>query len=372
MRVLVVNAGSSSLRIDVLDPTGRPVASWTHPPLSGSDLSGALSEALDAGGRVDASGHRLVHGGERFTESTLLDASLDDELHALDDLAPLHNPPALAAIEALRRLRPELPAVACFDTAFHASLPAAASTYALPTQWATRWPLRRYGFHGLSHSWIAKRVPELLDRPPGRTRIISCHLGAGASLAAIDRSRSVDTTMGFTPLDGLVMATRSGAVDPGLLLWVQRHGKIGPEEAERALTEDAGLLGLSGRSGDFREILAAAGAGDERCRLALDVYVHRLRAGVAAMAAAMGGVDAVAFTGGVGEGSPWVRTEAAAGLGFLGLEVDPSLNGSPDFADRFVSRPGARVPALVVRAREDLRIAAEVRRCLTRAGRAET
>ncbi|HEX6229784.1 MAG TPA: acetate/propionate family kinase [Solirubrobacterales bacterium] len=364
MHVLVVNVGSSSLRLTVLDSEDRPVFTRGHPSLSGSDLTNALREALEQGGEVEASGHRIVHGGERFREPTRLDPSIDDELAALDDLAPLHNPPAVAAVRALRELRPELPAVACFDTAFHATLPAAASTYALPAEWSDRWTLRRYGFHGLSHAWIARRAPELLERPAAELRIVSCHLGAGASLTAIDRGSSVETTMGFTPLEGLVMATRSGSIDPGLLLWVQDQGELTPERAQRALESEAGLLGLSRRSGDMREVIAGAEEGDERCRLAIDVYTHRLRAFIAAMAAAMGGLDALAFTGGVGEGSPRIRAMAAEGLGFLEIEVDPELNRRAE-GDTFISLPGAGVVALVVEAREDLQIAAEVRACLT-------
>jgi acetate kinase len=254
--------------------------------------------------------------------------------------------------------------VACFDTAFHAGMPAAASTYALPAAWSARWPLRRYGFHGLSHAYAGRRAAELLGRPPAELRLVTAHLGAGASLAAVQGGRSVDTTMGFTPLEGLAMATRSGSVDPGLLLWVQRHGEIDADEMERALDRESGLLGLSGRSGDMRGVIAAADAGDERSRLAFDVYVHRLAGAIASMAAAMGGIDALVFTGGVGENSPRVRSAAASAVAFLGVGLEPRLNGEAK-GDRLICTAGAAAAVVLVQAREDLEIAAQVRTALT-------
>jgi acetate kinase len=259
-----------------------------------------------------------------------------------------------------------VPAVACFDTAFHATLPAEAATYALPAEWRRRWGLRRFGFHGLSHAWAAQRVSELLGAESDDLRLVVAHLGAGASLAAIRGGRPVDTTMGFTPLDGLVMASRSGAVDPGLLLWVQRHGGLDADATEQALETRSGLLGLSERSADLREVFAGLDAGDERCRLALDVYVHRLAAAVASMAAALGGLDALAFTAGVGERSPRLRALAARRLVFLGVELDPSANDAAT-PDAVISPRGARVTTLVIGAREDLEIARQVR-ALTASG----
>jgi len=252
--------------------------------------------------------------------------------------------------------------VACFDTAFHATLPAEAFTYALPDAWRGL-GLRRFGFHGLSHAWAARRAAEILGRPPRHLRLVTAHLGAGASLAAVAGGVSVDTTMGFTPLEGLVMATRSGSVDPGLLLWVLRHEQLTVDELEDALTRRAGLLGLSGVSDDLRRVFEAADNGDDRSRLALGVYVHRLRAAVAAMAAAMDGTDALVFTGGAGEHSARLRRDACAGLGFLGVELDHDRNdraegGTPDSV---VSRDRARTAVVVVHAREDLEIARQVR-----------
>ncbi len=341
-RILTVNAGSSSLKLRVLDREERVVCSRESGAVAGADeLRADLEAVLEAGAPVDAAGHRVVHGGPDFTGPIAVDPAVEDQLERLADLAPLHNPPAVAAMRALDELRPGLPAVACFDTAFHATIPAAASTYAVPAAWSERWSLRRYGFHGLSHAYASRRAAELLDRPVTGLRLVTAHLGAGASLTAVQDGRSVDTTMGFTPLEGLVMATRSGSVDPGLLLWAQRHGGIGAEEMERALDREAGLLALSGRSGDMREVIAGLDGGDERCRLAFDVYIHRLVAGVAAMAASMGGIDALVFTGGVGENSPRVREAATEKLAFLSPAV------------------------LVVDAREDVEIAAQVRRLLT-------
>ncbi len=276
-------------------------------------------------------------------------------------MAPLHNPPALAAIAALAGSHPGLPQVACFDTAFHATIPRRASTYALPREWREAWGLRRYGFHGLSHAWAAGRAAELLGRPASELRLVSAHLGAGASLAAVERGVSVDTTMGFTPLEGLVMARRSGSVDPGLLLWVLRHGGVSADEMDDALEHRSGLVGLAGTD-DLRRVMARADAGDEAAALAHEVFVYRIRTNVGAMAAAMGGIDGLVFTGGAGEASARLRADVASGLGFLGLSLDPDRNGAT--GDRLVSPDGARGSVAVVAAREDIEIARQVRRLL--------
>jgi acetate kinase len=359
--VLVVNAGSSSLKLRVLGAGDEVLAAHDAP--AGDDRA-AIAAFLEGAPRPDAAGHRVVHGGAELTGAVRLDAGVEDRLQALADLAPLHNPPAVAAIRALHRLRPELPSVACFDTAFHATLPPEAYTYALPTAWSDRWPLRRFGFHGLSHAYAARRAAQLLERPLQELRLVTAHLGAGASLAAVKGGRSINTTMGFTPLEGLVMATRSGSLDPGLLLWVQRHGDIDAQAAERALDREAGVAALSGRSGDMRDILAGADEGDERCRLALEVYLHRLVAGVAAMAASLNGIDALVFTGGVGENAAPVRAQAVKRLGFLGLALDPARNATSEPSDRVISPPGSEAAVAVVAAREDLEIARQVREVL--------
>ena len=260
LSVLVVNAGSSSLKLRLLDPRDDVAGSVDLPAPRGRAEAGAVRDAVQGLGQVDAVGHRVVHGGTRFLGPVRIDDDVVGKLAALTDLAPLHQPKSLAALEAVGAALPDVPAVACFDTAFHADIPRAASTYALPREWRRRWDLRKFGFHGLSHSYVARRAPELLGRPSDNLRLISCHLGAGASLAAIKDGRSVDTTMGFSPLDGLVMATRSGSVDPGLVLWLAEHVGMPPGEVAAALEYRAGLLGLAGES-DMRALLTAEADG---------------------------------------------------------------------------------------------------------------
>jgi acetate kinase len=359
MRVLVVNAGSSTVKLALLDGGDQTLAAQELE--AAGALDPAALEAALAGplGEADAVGHRIVHGGERFRAAVRIDGEVERALRKLAELAPLHQRKSLATLDAVTAALPDTPAVACFDTAFHATLPPAATTYALPREWRERWGLRRYGFHGLSHAWVARRAPELLGVDGAELRIVSCHLGAGASLCAIAGGRSVDTTMGFTPLEGLVMATRSGSVDPGLVLWLAEHERLSPEELADALEHRSGLLGLTG-SADMRTVLTRADGGNPDARLALDVYLHRLRAGVAAMAAAMDGLDALVFTGGVGEHAPAVRAGAAAGLGFLGVKLDAARNGAAR-TDGELSAPCAAVRTLVVQAREDIEIARQVR-----------
>ncbi len=362
MRVLVVNVGSSSLKLRLLDGDDTLLARHDLPALRGRADEAALTAALSDLPAPDAIGHRIVHGGARYQTAVRLDARVLRDLNALSELAPLHQPPALEAQALVERALPGLPAVACFDTAFHATLPAAASTYALPRTWRERWPLRRFGFHGLSHAYAARRTAQLLSRPAGELQIVTCHLGAGASLCAVQAGRSIDTTMGFTPLEGLVMATRSGSVDPGLLLWLLEHERLEIGALGHALEYESGLTGLAG-SADMREVVARAEDGDGDATLALDVYVHRLRAGIAAMAVTLDGLDALVFTGGVGEHAPAVRARTAAGLGLLGIALDSERNASSD-TDEDIGAPDARVRTLVVTAREDLEIAREVRRLL--------
>jgi acetate kinase len=395
--VLVVNAGSSSLKLRLLGPGDRTL--WTGdrsapapgaeaaggPPAAGGgpprvDMRGLFAELADAGG-VDAVGHRFVHGGPRLVAPTVLDPDVEAELRARVSLAPLHLPAALAGVAAVRAAAPELPQIACFDTAFHATLPPAASTYAIPVEWRERYGIRRYGFHGLSHAYAARRAGELLAGPdapagPGRPRVVTCHLGSGSSLAAVAGGIGRDTTMGFTPLDGLVMGTRSGTVDPGALVWLLRQAGLSADELGEGLERRSGLLGLAG-SADMRRVLAAAAAGEDRARLALDVYLHRLRGLIASMAAAIGGLDALVFTGGIGEAAAEIRAGAVAGLGFLGLELDAARNaahrpgvasarpgdggGSAPAPDAEIGAAGAPARVFVVEAREDIEIARGVR-----------
>jgi len=365
VRVLIVNAGSSSLKLTLLDGEenvlGEQELRAPRALVDPDELGAALDSPL---GEADAVGHRIVHGGELYSGPVRIDAAVERSLRELVDLAPIHQLKSLAALDAVKGALPDLPAVACFDTAFHATLSAAAHTYALPASWRERWGLRRYGFHGLSHAWVAQRTPELLGRDGTGLRIVSCHLGAGASLCAIGDGRSQDTTMGFTPLEGLVMATRSGSVDPGMLLWLLEREDLSVAELGEALEHHSGLLGLGG-SEDMREIVERASGSEPAAQLALDVYVHRLRAGIAAMAAALGGVDALVFTGGVGEHSAAVRSRTALGLGFLGVALDEARNEGAQ-ADGEIGADGAGAHTLVLRAREDIEMARQVRRTLGR------
>jgi acetate kinase len=366
----VVNAGSSSLKLRVLGGPGATsdeVTAKGDLPAVGDGAEGdaVIKSTVESFGQVDAVGHRIVHGGTLYAAPVLVTAEVRQRLESLTDLAPLHQPKSLAALDAVSSVLPDTPAVACFDTAFHATIPAAAATFALPVEWRTRWALRRFGFHGLSHSYVSRRAAELVGAgSPDELRVVTCHLGAGASLAAVHGGRSVDTTMGFTPLDGLVMATRSGSVDPGLVLWLEEHAHMPSRELAATLESRSGLLGLAGTS-DMREVLARAAAGDERAALGRDVYLHRLRASIASMAAAMNGLDVLVFTGGVGENSPEIRHRAAAGLGFLGVTVDEARNAADAAADdREITAQGARVRTFVIAAREDKQIAAEARSVL--------
>jgi acetate kinase len=359
--VVVVNAGSSSLKVRVLGTDDAVRASLDLDPWDGSPDHRELTDFLTAA-RADATvvGHRVVHGGATFRQAVRIDDRVVDAIGQLTDLAPLHQPRALAGIAAARRALPDVPAVACFDTAFHAGMPPAAAQYALPAAWTRRFGLRKFGFHGLSHGYAARRAARLLDRDTSELRIVTCHLGAGASLAAVQGGRSVDTTMGFTPLEGLVMATRSGSVDPGMIVWLLRHGQLDLDEVAAGLEQSAGLAGLSGQSsGDIRIVQRAAASGDEAAALAIEVYLHRLRREIAAMAAAMNGLDVIVFTGGIGEHNPPVRADAAAGLAFLGIAVNPDRNRAT--ADALISDQDAPVTALVVTAREDIEIARQAR-----------
>ena len=314
-RVLVVNAGSSSMKLSVVGPgevvTDRCDIDRWDGRADQPELRAYLDQLARPGQRPAAIGHRVVHGGTLFTRPTLIDDGVWAGIASLTSLAPLHQPRSLAGIEATRAAFPGVPQIGCFDTAFHASLPAEASTYPLPAAWRDEFGLRKFGFHGLSHSYAARRAAELLghaDAP--RFRVVTCHLGAGSSLAAVHGGRSVETTMGFTPVDGLVMATRSGSVDPGMIAWLASQNRVPLGDLADGLEHRSGLAGLAGLadgSGDMRAVAAAADRGEPAARLALGVHAHRLIACVAAMAAAMNGMDALVFTGGIGEHMPAVR-----------------------------------------------------------------
>jgi acetate kinase len=366
MRVLTVNAGSSTLKLSLLDGdevvAKRLVETSRDGGSSGESESveKALSSALEELETPEAVGHRVVHGGDKYSSAVRIVASVRDQLASFSGLAPLHQPPALDGIDLVGRLLPDVPAVACFDTAFHSTLPPEATTYALPAEWRSSYGLRRYGFHGLSHAYSTRRAQELLGAVPAR--LVICHLGAGASLSAVRDGSCVDTTMGFTPLEGLVMATRSGDVDPGILTWLLRNTELDADALEDGLQHRSGLAGLAGTA-DMREVISRAGDGDADAKLALGVYTHRLRGRIAGMVASLGGLDTLVFTGGIGENAAEIRADVVAGLGFLGAELDPARNARAE-PDAEVSREGAAVRCLVVAAREDLQIAAETRALL--------
>lgn len=346
MRTLVVNPGSSSLKVSLVED-GRVLRETT----------------TDDPGQYDAAAVRFVHGGADHTAAVRLDDRVLAELEEVSGLAPLHNPPALKAARELVERHPEVPVVACFDTTFHTTIPAAAATYALPKEWNERWRLRRYGFHGLSHAWAVHRAAEIVGRPAEELRMVTCHLGGGASLCAVRAGRSVDTTMGFSPLEGLVMQTRSGSVDPGLMLYLMRTEGVSADELHRVLDRESGLKGLSGTTGDFVELERALTAGDPDAVLAFDVYLHRLIREVGAMAAAAGGLDVLVFTGGVGEHVPGVRSAAVAGLAHLGVRLDETANVDLD-GEGDIGAPGATARTVVVAAREDLEMERQVRELL--------
>ncbi len=308
--------------------------------------------------RVSVVGHRLVHGGAAFRDSVLVDKTVKAGIASLNRLAPLHNPPALKSIEAAEAALPGVPQVAVFDTAFYAHLPPKACVYALPYEYHQDWGIRRFGFHGTSHAYCAARAAEMLKRPLVELRLVSCHLGSGCSATAIRAGRAIDTTMGFSPLEGLIMGTRSGSVDPGVLLHLLRERKLSVDELDRALNHSSGLLGISGVSPDLAQIEAAASQGNTRAVLAFEMFADRVRSAIASLAATLGGVDAVVFTDRIGEHSPALRAAACNGLEFMGVQLDPEANelAKPDCD---IAKRGSLARILVVHTREELMVARE-------------
>lgn len=395
MKVLVLNSGSSSVKYQVIDTAdGEPLviglverigaggALLSQTRASDGDRvrsSAAILDHRDAirailelvadedhgvvasFAEIGAVGHRVVHGGERFVESVMIDDAVVEEIRESIALAPLHNPHNLAGILAARSRLPEVPHVAVFDTAFHADMPPHAYHYALPYVLYRRYRIRRYGFHGTSHQHVARRVAKLLGREAEELKIVSVHLGNGASACAIDGGRSVDTSMGFTPLEGLVMGTRSGDLDPAVILHVMGREELGVADANSLLNKHSGLQGLSGISSDMRDLLDEESEGSERARLALDVYCYRVRKYIGSYAAAMGGIDAIGFTGGVGQNSAEIRARCLEGLEFLGVELDPDANAVLTGGAEGTFHRGA-VAAAAIRTGEELVIAREAER----------
>ncbi len=386
MKMLIFNAGSSSLKFSLLEAEqertlAEGTVDWIAAPARLSIRRGenmaarggltvtthvdAVSHVLEELhaelADVNAVGHRVVHGGDRYVAGVRVTNQVLDEIESLAELAPLHNTVAGQVIEATQAALPRVPQFAAFDTAFHATLPPAARTYAVPYAWTTDWRLRRYGFHGLSHSYCAARASEMLGRRD--LRLVIAHLGNGASTSAVRDGVCVDTSMGFTPMDGLMMGTRSGAVDPGILIYLQRHKGIDADRLDHALNHESGLLGVSGVASDMRAVLAAAAEGNTRATLAIDVYMHRLCQTIGAMAATLGEVDALVFTAGVGENSAEIRRRACSQLGFLGLALDAAANRrcTPDVD---IAMPRCKARILVIGTREDLAILREIKRLM--------
>lgn len=306
---------------------------------------------------IDAVGHRVVHGGPHFEEPVAITPEVRSAIAKVSELAPLHTPPALEGMELVETMLGPVPQFAVFDTGFHRHMPPEAAIYPGPYDWVER-GIRRYGFHGINHQYCAGRAAQLLKKDPRSLRLVTCHLGNGCSISAIQQGHSVDTTMGFTPLDGLMMGTRSGSVDPGILIYLLRQRQLDGQQLDQMLNQKSGLLGISGLSSDMREILEAMGRGHERARLAFEIFVHRLRTSIGGMAAVLGGLDALVFTAGVGENSADVRAAACSTLGFLGIKLDSQLNARPKL-DAEISSPDSRVRVLVIRAEEDWAIATD-------------
>lgn len=399
MNLLLLNAGSSSLKATLASLADGSVIARAHFDWAGAatrytyvgpdwarheskpswtghaqavrtllvDLQRVEPAAITDWSQLAAVGHRIVHGGQ-FSQSMLVTPEVRLRINALSDLAPLHNPPSLETLMVAESALPDVPHIAVFDTAFHATLPPHAYTYPVPSQWTRDWKVRRYGFHGLSHAYCTRRATEMLSKTRGASiadegRIVICHLGHGCSASAVHGGRCTDTTMGFTPLEGLMMATRSGSIDPGLLLHLQQHYGLTASQLERTLNRESGLLGVSGVSGDMREVQNAAGAGNSAAQLALQIYAHRVRQTIGAFAVTLGGIDALVFTAGVGEHSNSMRAAICDGLNCLGLRLDTELNAAchPD-ADIAASDSTSRI--FIIATREDVTMWEEVRKVL--------
>jgi acetate kinase len=390
--VLVLNSGSATVKFAVIDPgtghrvlggeaekVGTPEAvlhvqreggDSVAEPLTDGSYQAVIARILGdlpgpgTGRGLVGAGHRVVHGGARFTASVLVDDDVIAAIREVIPLAPLHNPANLAGIEAVRAARPDLPQVAVFDTAFHQTMPPRAFRYAVPEEWYTRYGVRRYGFHGISHRYVSERTAALLGRPLGELRLVTAHLGNGCSLAAVRDGVSVDTTMGLTTLEGLVMGTRSGDVDPGVFGYLADQAGLTVDQLTDTLNTASGLTGLSGVGNDMRAIQSAVAAGDERARLALEVFVHRLAKAVAGMVVGLERLDALVFTAGIGENSAEVRHRVLARLAFLGLAEDPAANARHGRATGGRISPDGPVLALVVPTDEELMVARDTARLL--------
>jgi acetate kinase len=377
--VLVINSGSSSLKYQLVEPDSGAARASGHIERIGEDGSevpdhdAALRRAFDtlAGDGIDlrtcglmAVGHRVVHGGNEFYRPTLMDDARIAALQKLSELAPLHNPPALKGIEVARKLLPEFPHVAVFDTAFFHDMPPAAATYAIDRALAERWQIRRYGFHGTSHRYVSERAAAFLDRPLGGLKQIVLHLGNGSSASAIAGTRPIDTSMGLTPLEGLVMGTRSGDIDPSIVSYLWHTAQMGVDDVEAMLNQRSGVLGLAGER-DFRRLRTMIESGDGAAQLAYSVFIHRLRKYIGAYLAVLGHTDVITFTAGIGENDPAVRRDAVAGLEELGIVLDERRNLSGGRGARQISADGSPIAMLVIPTNEELAIARDCVRALS-------
>jgi acetate kinase len=408
MRVLVLNCGSSSVKYQLIETSRERIARNDDLVLARGAVerigSGSALHSFQRGGEprtseakdilehrqavadilrllcdpergvvrdpadIAAVGHRVVHGGERFSASVCIDADVERGIEDCCDLAPLHNPHNLRGLRAARAVLGQVPHVAVFDTAFHQTVPPYAYMYGLPYALYKRHAIRRYGFHGTSHRYVAWRSETLLGRPREQTKLVTCHLGAGASVCAIEHGRSVDTSMGFTPLEGLLMGTRAGDLDPSLVFHILHAEDLDEHQLMAMLNKHSGLYGLSGVSGDMRELLAEEAKGHERAKLAVDTFCYRLRKYIGAYMAALGGLDALIFTGGIGENSPVIRARTLAGLGGLGLDLDEGANAAAVGREACISKPASRSAVLVIPTNEELLIARDTVRLVERDG----
>lgn len=392
MKILVLNSGSSSVKYKLIDLGGKQAETLAEGGVEKIGLPGGFlkfkrpdgsKDILDLGlidhqqavkailnlltdakegcigsyGEIDAVGHRLVHGGEKFSQSVLIDEDVKAKVRECYDIAPLHNPANMTGVEAITALMPDVPQVGVFDTAFHQTMPAKAYMYALPYKYYTEDGVRRYGFHGTSHRYVSGRVCEFLGVSPEGKRIITCHIGNGASMAAIVDGKCVDTSMGLTPVEGLMMGTRVGDVDPGVLTFLMLKHNLSAEQIQTLINKESGVLGISGVSSDMREIEAAIAAGNERAKLALDMYENRITKYIGAYAAEMGGVDIIVFTGGVGENQATLRANVCATLGFMGVKIDEKVNAVTRGTETIVSSADSKVKVVVIPTDEELMIA---------------
>ena len=391
MKILVINTGSSSLKYQLIDMENEAVLakglcdrigidnSFIKHSKTGSDtivievdltshksaikkvievLTDKKTGVINDMSEISAVGHRIVHGGEKFHESVIIDEAVMQAIKDCIDLAPLHNPPNIIGIEACQHLMPNTPMVAVFDTAFHQTIPQYAYVYAIPYDMYENHGVRKYGFHGTSHKYVAQRAAEMLGKPIEELKLITCHLGNGASICAVEYGKSVETSMGFTPLDGLAMGTRSGTIDPAVVKYLMETKKMGLKDIDEYLNKKSGVLGISGVSSDFRDLETAVEEGNDRAKLALEIFCYRVRKYIGKYTAVMNGVDAVVFTAGIGENNPLVRGMSTKNLDFFGISIDPEKNKVKGI-EMDISTPDAKVRTLVIPTNEELAIARE-------------